>query len=146
MGTAFWLGFVWLVWPLSLVSFLQRERVLRRPFMRITEDGLLIINRLLRKKVIKLHDVRGFRCGYWDYNMGPYFLNIGYMPEMEQQHNHIWLDFMETNAEKVVILLNKLRKMSKSKHRSQTLNEKTQRNKLRKFIKEYNQRTSFWSF
>lgn len=65
---------------------------------------------------------------------------------MEQQHNHIWLDFMETNAEKVVILLNKLRKMSKSKHRSQTLNEKTQRNKLRKFIKEYNKRTSFWSF
>lgn len=125
---------------LYFLSVLIKERLGGKPFMRVSEDGLLIVNRLLRKKVIKLSDVRHFGIK----NISdPFILYICYTPDVERQkiknlRRTIWLDFIDTDADELLVLLNKCKKLSKPKHSSQTPNE-IQRNKLRKLFMDYNQ-------
>lgn len=68
---------------LYLLFVLIKERLLSLPFMRISEDGLLIVNRLLREMAIKLSDMKylGIR------NItDPFMLDINYMPEAKRQN------------------------------------------------------------
>ena len=72
---------------LYLLSVMIKERLLHQPFIRISQNVLLIVNRLLRKKVINFRDMLSkFQCSGDD---------------------SIYISLIDTNAQELCTLLNK---------------------------------------
>ena len=128
LGLFFFFGFG--VLGLYFLFILIKERLLGQPFMKISNNRL-VVNRLFRKKVINFSDVKSFDHGTTF--LGSTDIYIYYKQRMDSIKDSINFMFVNMNAHNLCNLLNRIKSMS---GRSQSANN-MQKNRLQKLFKDY---------
>ena len=116
---------------LYFLLVLLKERLLGQPFMRITQNSI-VVNRLFRKKVINFCDVKSFEDDSSKFYLTS--LNIHYKQKMDNSKDSINLMFINVSVYDLCSLLNKIKKLSKCS--SQSTNE-SRSDKLQKLFEKH---------